>query len=89
VSGGEGRPAELKPRPFVKPTLLYGARCEAHGALFLLFFKVWSLRRVMRGAFAGAFPAKSGTHDAPSMKASCFFCPTPEDGLPYTLSITH
>jgi hypothetical protein len=38
---------------------------ERHGALFPLFL-LPSFRRVMRGAFADAFPAKSGTHDAPA-----------------------
>jgi hypothetical protein len=36
---------------------------ERHGALFLVL-NLPSLRRVMRGAFVGASPTKSGTHDA-------------------------
>jgi hypothetical protein len=39
-----------------------GALRTAH---FLLRYLSTSLRRVMRGAFANALPAKSGTHDVP------------------------
>jgi hypothetical protein len=55
-AGGMTNPAlpcpELKPLPIAQPTLLYGARCASHGALFLFHYKSTSLRAVMRPAVA-------------------------------------